>query len=128
MSINVTTLSASVAVTDTVVNVASATGITAPNYQQGFNPLTGAGAGVTYLLIEQEIMKVVGVASTVISVVRGEFGSIITAHGSSAPVVAGLSSDFPNFVPAVRTAVPQYPVQFQGFSAPVASATSITPT
>lgn len=122
MALNATTLSAAVAVTDTSVLLASLTGVTAPNYQIG-DPTKGISGGVTYLLVEQEIMKVTGLIGTVgATVVRGELGSIVAAHGASAPVVAGLPADFAGWVPAVRTAVPQYPVQFQGFSAPVAGA------
>lgn len=125
MSVNVTTLSAAVLVTDTVVNVTSATGITAPNYQIG-NPLTGVSSGVTYLFIDQELMKVTGVSGTVISVVRGELGSIATAHTINAVVMAGLPTDFPSFNPALASAVPTYPIKYQGFSGVVASASAIT--
>lgn len=124
MALAATTLTSPVALTDTVVNVASASNITAPNYQIG-NPLTGISGGVTYLLIEQEMMKVTGVSGTAISVARGELGSQAAAHGSSAPVASGLPADFPGFTPAEQTAVPAYPLKFQGFSAPVASAASI---
>jgi len=50
MAITVTTLAGAVAINDKVVNVASATGITAPNDQ--------TGVGITYLFIDQELMKV----------------------------------------------------------------------
>lgn len=121
MAIVATTLSAAVLVTDTVVNVASATNITAPNYQVG-DPTKGIVSGVTYLFVEQEMMKVTAVNGTVISVARGELGSQATAHGASAPVISGLPTDFPAFSPAEQTAVPKYPIPFQGFSAPVAGA------
>lgn len=121
MSLAATTLSAAIGTTDTTITVASATNITAPNYQVG-NPLAGISSGVTYLLIEQELMKVTGVSGTAISVVRGELGSVASAHGASAPVVSGLPTDFPKFAPAVNTAVPSYPIDFQGWSAPVAGA------
>ena len=129
MAITVTTLSAAVLLTDTVVNVTSATGITAPNYQIG-DPTKGISGGVTYLLIEQEMMKVTGVTGTVISVARGELGSQATAHASSAPVVAGLPTDFPSFSPAEQTAVPVLPLKFQGFSAPLTQvvANTLSPT
>lgn len=125
MAITVTTLSAAVLLTDTVVNVTSATGITAPNYQIG-NPLAGISGGVTYLLIEQEMMKVTGVAGTVISVARGELGSQASAHTNASIVTAGLTTDFPAFSPAEQTAVPALPLKFQGFSGVVASAAAIT--
>jgi len=127
MALNSTTFSAAVALTDTVVNVASATGITAPNYQVG-DPLQGISSGITFLFCEQEMMRVTKVSGTVISVVRGELGSQASAHGVTAPVIAGLPTDFPAFTPAEQTAVPAYPVKFQGFSAPVASAATIVAT
>lgn len=121
MALNVTTFSAAVLLTDTVVNVASATGITAPNYQVG-DPLQGISSGITFLLCEQEMMRVTKVSGTVISVVRGELGTQASAHGASAPVVAGLPTDFPAFTPAQQTDVPAYPIKFQGWSAPVTGA------
>lgn len=125
MAVNVTTLSAAVLLTDTVVNVTSATGITAPNYQIG-DPLKGISGGVTYLFIDQEMMKVVGVAGTVVSVVRGELGSLAQAHNSAAVVMAFNPSDVATFYPAEKTAVPAYPIPFQGFAGVVASAAAIT--
>lgn len=115
MAINATTLSTAVGVTDQNVFLASLTGVTAPNYQ--------TGAGITYLFCEQEIMKVVSLIGTVGAVViRGELGTVASAHGASAPIIAGLPSDFPKFQPALQSAVPAYPIPFQGFSAPVAGA------
>lgn len=121
MAINATTLSAAVGTTDTAVFLASLTGVTAPNYQ--------TGAGITYLFCEQEIMKVVSPIGTVgANVIRGELGTVATAHGASAPVIAGLPADFPKFQPALQSAVPAYPIPFQGFSAPVVNAATIVAT
>lgn len=115
MALTTTTFSAAVGLTDTQVFLASLTGITAPNYQ--------TGAGITYLFSEQEMMKVVSlIGTTGANVIRGELGSTVSAHGASAPVTAGLPTDFPGFSPAIETAVPEYPVKFQGWSAPVAGA------
>jgi hypothetical protein len=58
--------------------------------------------------------------------VRGELGSVATAHNSAAIVTAGLPADFPSFYPAENTAVPAYPIKNQGFAGVVASAASIT--
>src|SRR5215831_2629592 len=99
MSLAATTLSAAIGVTDTVISVASATNITAPNYQIG-DPLQGISSGVTLLLVEQEMMKVTKVVGTFITVARGEFGSQASAHGASVPVISGLLSDFAAFSPA----------------------------
>lgn len=120
MAINATTLSAAVGTTDTVFSIASQTGVTAPNYQVG-DPLKGISGGVTYGFVEQEIVKVTGLVSTTgCTVVRGELGTVASAHGASAPIIFGLPSDFPNFQPALQSAVPAYPIKFQGWSAPVA--------
>jgi len=101
------------------------TNITAPNYQIG-DPTRAISGGVTYLLIEQELLKVTGLIGTVgATVVRGELGSIVAAHGASAPVVSGLPADFAGFTPAVKTAVPPYPLPFQGWSAPVVMANTV---
>lgn len=121
MAINATTLSAAIGTTDTVFGVASATGITAPNYQIG-DPTKGISGGVTYLFCEQEMMKVVAITGTTVTVIRGELGSQASAHGASAPIIAGLPADFPSYAPAEQTAVPAYPIKFQGWSAPVAGA------
>lgn len=124
MSINATTLSAAVGTTDTVFTIASGTGVSAPNYQ--------TGVGITYGFIEQEMVKVAGPAvagsTTVWNVVRGELGSTASAHGASCPIIFGLPTDFPAFNPAIESAVPEYPIKFQGWSAPVAgAATNVAP-
>jgi hypothetical protein len=130
MALNATTLAAALGLTDTIVTLTSGTGVSAPNYQIG-DPTKGIASGVTYLLVEQELMKVSGPAlgggTTIWPVVRGELGSIQAAHAVSAPIVAGLPTDFSKFTPAIQSAVPQLPLDFQGFSAPLTGAT-ITPT
>lgn len=121
MSINATTLSAAVAASDTQIFIASQTGVTAPNYQ--------TGAGITYGLCEQEIVKVTSlIGTTGANVTRGEMGSVAAAHGASAPIIFGLPADFAGFTPAQQTAVPAYPVKFQGWSAPVVMANTVVAT
>lgn len=118
MAFNATTLSAACGVSDTVIVVASATGITAPNFT--------SGTGITYLLVETEYMLVTGVNSTFISVQRGVGGSPTAAHASSAPVLAGLPADFGPFVPSVKAQQDPSPSGvLYGFSAPVASSATI---
>jgi len=118
MSINATTLTTAIGTTDTVVALGSLTGVTAPNYQ--------AGTGVTYLLIEQELLKVTSlIGTTGANVTRGENGTVAAAHGASAPVIAGNPADFAGFNPAQQSAVPAYPIKFQGFSAPVVMANTL---
>lgn len=127
MALNATTLTGAIGTTDTTFAVGSATGITNPNYQIG-DPLKGISSGVTYLLVEQELMKVTGIVGLFVSVVRGELGSVCKAHGASAPVVAGLPTDFPTFNPALNSAVPLFPLDTTGFSAPlVGGATNVAP-
>lgn len=89
MAITATTLSAAVGVTDSTIAVASATGITAPNFT--------TGAGITWLLVDQEFMLVISVSGTVITVIRGQNGTAQAAHVTSAQVQIGLPTDFPTF-------------------------------
>ena len=86
MSITATTLSGAMTANATILTVASATGITAPNFQ--------TASGITYLLIDQEKMLVVGVSGTFISVIRAQDGTIAAAHTNGAYVQSGLPSDF----------------------------------
>jgi hypothetical protein len=88
MSINATTLSGAITANQTSFGVASTTGITAPNFQ--------TGAGITFLLIDQEFMLVnaVNTTSLVVTVARGQFGTAATAHVSGTLVQAGLPTDF----------------------------------
>lgn len=93
MAITTTTLSTAVAAgpagVDTVINVASATGITAPNFT--------TGGGLTYLLIDQELMFVTAVSSTFITVQRGIAGTPAQPHVVNTQVLIGLPGDFPYF-------------------------------
>lgn len=114
MAITATTITTAVAVGDTTVAVASATGITAPNFT--------TGAGVTYLFCDTECMLVLAVTGLFISVQRGVMGTVQAAHGTSTPVISGGASDFAGFVAAVKSSIDQEPVAFQGFGAPVAGA------
>ena len=86
MSITATTLSGAMTASATVLTVASATGITAPNFQ--------TASGITYLLIDQEKMLVVAVSGTFVSVVRAQDGTAAMAHVNGAYVQSGLPSDF----------------------------------
>lgn len=86
MSIAQTTLSGAITSSQTSFGVASATGITNPNFQT----LTG----ITWLLIDQEFMLVESVVGTVVSVVRGTNSSVAQAHASGAVVAAGAPTDF----------------------------------
>jgi hypothetical protein len=116
MSINATTLSAAITASQTSFQVASATGITAPNFT--------TGASVTYLYVDKELMLVTAVSGTLITVVRGQQGTIAAAHGVTSGVIAGLVSDFPNFQPTIgsfNTGINRY----NGVNAPVASAATI---
>lgn len=89
MAITATTLATAVTLTDTVINVASATGITAPNFT--------SGVGITWLLIDQEFMVVVGVTGTFVSVLRGQNGTAQAAHVVNGQVQIGLPTDYAAF-------------------------------
>src|SRR5262249_6826543 len=111
MAFNATTLSSAIGTSDLTIQVASATGITAPNFT--------SGVGITLLAVEQEVMLVLGVSSTFISVQRGWGGTPVAAHGASAPVLAGLPTDFGPIVPAIKAQQDFIPNGLYGWSAPV---------
>lgn len=86
MSITATTLSGAITASQTSFGVASAAGITIPNFQ--------TASGITYLFIDQELMLVITVNGTFIGVVRGVNGTQAAAHVSGAQVQIGLPTDF----------------------------------
>ncbi len=91
MAITTTTLTSTCSATDTSVHVASATGITAPNFQ--------TGAGITVLMIEQEKIIVIAAPNgTFIPVLRAQGGTVQTAHANGALVSIGAPTDFGAFV------------------------------
>ena len=130
MAFAYSTIAGALTPTSTLVPLTSATGVTASNYQGGgtggspqANPSTGT---VTYLLVEQEMMQIVSLSGVVASVKRGVLGTRAMAHATLTPFTFGLSSDFLNFVPAVKEISPALPEQsYTGASAAVAAATSI---
>jgi hypothetical protein len=95
MAITATTLNAAATSSQTFVSVTSATGITAPNNQ--------TGSGITYLLVDQELMAVVSVSGTIIGVVRAINGSLAAAHVVNSQVQIGLPADFSAQVENVGT-------------------------
>ena len=91
MSVTTTTLTSTCSATDTSIHVASATGITAPNFQ--------TAAGITWLVIEQERMLVISAPNgTFVPVLRGQGGTQQTAHANGALVFIGAPTDFSNFI------------------------------
>lgn len=86
MAIVLTTLSGAITSSQTSFGVASATGITAPNFQ--------TMTGITWLLVDQEFMLVENIVGTVVSVVRGVNSSVAQAHVSGANVQAGAPGDY----------------------------------
>lgn len=86
MAIVLTTLSGAITSSQTSFGVASATGITAPNFQ--------TMTGITWLFVDQEFMLVENVIGTVVFVVRGTNSSVAQAHASGANVQAGAPGDY----------------------------------
>lgn len=80
MAFTTTTLASACGASDTQIIVTSATGFAARNS----------------LVIDGEEMLVTNayVSGTIIPVIRGQVGSIVTAHAASANVTTGLSTDF----------------------------------
>ena len=85
MALTATTLSSAVAVADTSIVVASATGFSAGYFVQ----------------IDQESFLIAKsyVSGTTIPVLRGQNGTVGAAHAASAVVVVGLATDFANPAP-----------------------------
>jgi hypothetical protein len=106
MAFATTTLSAAVAVSDNSIVVASATSMAAGRF----------------LIVDQELMKVASsyVSGTTVPVLRGQDGSVTSAHKVTANVTHGLASDFAN--PVAQTAT-TYPLQ-RGVQVVSVSATS----
>jgi hypothetical protein len=92
MAFTTTTLSAAVAVGDNTIAVTSATGFAANSMIQ----------------IDQETMKVVQtyVSGTTIGVLRGQNGSVTSAHPITANVTVGLGSDFADATAQTYTTYP----------------------
>jgi hypothetical protein len=88
MTITATTLAGAITASTTSFAITSATGVVNPNFQ------TGGPSTVTYLYIDQEIMLVVGVVGTQVSVVRGINGSLAAAHLNLTQVQVGGPGDF----------------------------------
>lgn len=128
MALNTTTLSAAIGTTDTSLTLASVTGITGPNFQTGFDPVKGTGAGPVYLFIEQEWILVLNTpasATAPVQVKRAQLGSCAAPHGLSAVVLSGQATDFPGPIPISIKASQDFYPNMVGFSAPVTSATTI---
>jgi hypothetical protein len=87
MAITTTTLSGAVTNLDTTIGLTSVTGVTAGNGQ--------TGAGITWLLIDQEFFLVAASpAGTAVPVVRGYNSSASQPHVNGALVLIGLPGDF----------------------------------
>ena len=126
MAFAFSTVSQALAPTDNVFALTSATGVTASNYQGAGSTGGPAGGAITYLLVEQEMMQVVAVSGSVVTVKRGVLGTRSMPHGNLTPFIFGTNNDFLGFRPAIREFVPVQPeVVAAGAGAVVASAASI---
>src|SRR5271154_3449029 len=118
MAITASTLSGAITAYATQFALSSTTGVTAP--------VLTTGSGATYLYCEAEMMAVTAVpVSGTVQVVRGVLGTMAVAHVTSSGVLAGLVTDFPNFVAKISTESPLLPDRFSGVSAIVASAATV---
>ncbi len=120
MAITATTLAAAVGISDAIIAVASASGISAPT--------TTTGAGFTYLFVDNELMFVQAVSGVNITVTRGAGGTGAVTHANATPVLIGGPSDFPNFTPAQGVEVAAAPQRFGSQGATITSAATIAPT
>jgi hypothetical protein len=109
-----TTLSTATDNKQVTVVVASATGFNAPGLAQAKGGVGGMStANLTVLYVDREVMDIVAVSSTTITVRRGTQGTAATAHASGATVRVGPASNFALADPVgtcTRTLVPYVPV------------------
>jgi hypothetical protein len=91
-----TSLSTAALASDTIINVTSATNINAPNVRGG---VVGSQLYVQDPGSKGEIMPVVSVSGTVITVRRGGGGTQATAHTNGAMVLAGQPNWFYSYDP-----------------------------
>ena len=119
MAISATTLSGAIGATDSTLQVASATGITAPYFP--------TGVGTTYLMIDNELDYVISTNGVIIGVIRGIGGTRAVSHADGTPILIGAPSDFANFTPATSVTTNRLPLRFAPVGATVASAATITP-
>jgi hypothetical protein len=100
LAITATTLSAAVGLTDTTILLTSITGVTSPSFQ--------SGTGITWLLIDQELMLVMNVgaaATNPVTVKRGMNGTVQATHVINSQVQVGLPADFTPFIEVFKNAL-----------------------
>jgi hypothetical protein len=122
MSFTATTLLNGIGAMDTLIGLTSVAGVGSPN--------NATGAGMTFLFVGNEMMKVsVGPRDThwIPNVVRGVNGTAAVAHLTGESVLIGGPADFTNFQP-IQAATVATSNRFAGLSPSVASATTITAT
>jgi hypothetical protein len=89
-------------------------------------PVSTTGSGMTLLYVEAEMMFVTGVpVSGTVQVIRGFNGTKALAHLAGVLVTIGTLGDFVQFTPQIG-AFQVENNRFEGVSAPVAAAASIT--
>jgi hypothetical protein len=121
MALGYTSLSAAITSNQTQFNVGSTSAITAPNFT--------TGSGITYLLVDQELMLVTAVPlSGVVTVLRGQGGTRALPHTITTNVISGLPTDFLGFIPAVKAFTMNQPeTPFQSSGQIAAAATLFAP-
>ncbi len=99
MALAVTSLSNGVGMNDRRVTLTAFT-----------NPSSGGVSAPTILMVDGERMTVADAsASPIVTVTRGDYGTLASAHNTLAPVTYGLSTDFTNAPTASEAAsAPQY--------------------
>jgi hypothetical protein len=92
-SVGNTTSSASTTGNLSVISVASATGISGPTPNTGNTAGLATSGAQTYLYVDRELMQVVAVNGTSITVIRGLAPTAAMSHASSAVVFVIPSAD-----------------------------------
>ncbi len=101
MAFAYSTIATAMTPTSSTVTLTSATGVTQSNYQGAGSNLTPGTGTITYLLVEQELMQIVTLTSTIAVVKRGMNGTRAMNHQALTPFIFGLNTDFLGFRPAI---------------------------
>lgn len=127
MAFAYSTITGALGATDTTVVLTVGTGVAGSTFQAATNPAVGIQQ---YLLVEEEMMQVIsgtfgsGLSPCVVK--RGVLGTRAVSHPTLTPFIAGVSTDFLGFRPAIQAfSLVQPDTPNMGASATIASAATI---
>lgn len=109
-----TTLSTAITAKDKVFTVASATNVNGPDLAESSGGIGKSSvSNLTVLLVDREVMDVVSISSTTVTVRRGTRGTAAAPHAASAIVTVGGASAFVDVDPygsCTRTLISYVPI------------------